>query len=142
MTQSKQSQRVQRETRNHLVCQSECHRANTLNNIIISSSLNTKGIVKIHHPSFAILEGTNDRHHYILTEYRGKVKIHHPSLASLEGTNDVHIVTSSLNTEGKRRSIAHPQPAWRAPTMAHEATTSTMQRDLQGVKGFNILYGT
>ena len=36
-----------------------------------------------------------------------------------------HIVTSSLNTEGKRRSIAHPQLAWRAPTMSHEAATST-----------------
>ena len=34
---------------------------------------------------------------------------------------EYHIVTSSLNTNGKQRSITHPQPAWRAPTMAHEA---------------------
>ena len=40
-----------------------------------------------------------------------------------------HIVTSSLNTEGKRRSIAHPQPAWKAPTMSHEAATSTLIGD-------------
>ena len=32
-----------------------------------------------------------------------------------------HIVTSSLNTEGKRKSIAHPQLAWRAPMMSDEA---------------------
>ena len=58
--------------------------------IIVTSSLNTEGTVKIHHPYSASLEGTNDGkpHGYILTEYRGKAKIHRPSLASLEGTND------------------------------------------------------
>lgn len=68
--------------------------------VIITSSLNTEGMVKIHHPSSPSLEGTNDNipHRYILTEYRGKVKIHFPSSASLEGTNDV---SQSCNINNK-----------------------------------------
>ena len=112
MTQSKRSQRVQRETRNHSACQSECHRANALNNVIVSSSLNTKGTVKIHHPSFARLEGTNDPHHYILTEYRrnNEVTIAHLLPTWRAPTMVHHIVTSSLNTEGTTK-IHRPSSA-------------------------------
>ena len=41
-----------------------------------------------------------------------------PSLILCQpGGPTILIVTSSLNTEGKQRSIAHPLPTWREPTM-------------------------
>ena len=45
--------------------------------------------------------------------------IAHPQLAWREPTMENHIITSSLNTEGKWRSITHPQPAWRHQWCPH-----------------------
>ena len=127
VTQSKPSQRVQRETWNHSVCQSECQcDQRSHQRYIVSSSLNTKGKRRsiVHYfPAWR----ANGPHRYILTKYRGKAKIHRPFSTNLEGTNNgnpqsastsVHIVSSLLNTEGKWRSIAHPLPTWRAPLMS------------------------
>ena len=86
MTQSKQSQRVQHETRNHSVCQSECHRdQRSHQRYIVTSSLNTKGTAKSHRPSFASLEGTNDLHRYILTEYRRNNEVPSPIFCQPRG---------------------------------------------------------
>ena len=114
VTQSKQSQRVQRETRNHSVCQSECHRdQRSHQRYIVTSSLSTKGIVKIHHPSFASLEGTNDLHRYILTEYRRNSEVPSPIFCQPRGNQRWN--TSSLHPHWISRESEDPSPILNQP---------------------------
>ena len=96
---------------------------NALNNVIVTSSLNTKGITKSHRPSFASLEGTNDLHRYILTKYRRNNEVPSPIFCQPRGHQ--RWSSTSLHPHWiqreQRSPIAHPLPAWRAQTMSHEA---------------------
>ena len=84
---------------------------NALNNVIISSSLNTKGTVNTHHPSFASLEGTNDRHRYILTEYRRNSEDPSPIFYQPRGNQRSSLLHPHWIQKEQRSHITHLLPA-------------------------------
>ena len=92
---------------------------------IVTSSLNTEGIMKIHHPSSTSLEGTNNGtpHRYILTEYRRNSEDPSPIFCQPRGHQwwSSTLLHPHWIQREQWRSIAHPLLAWRAPTMSHKA---------------------